>query len=138
MKNQRELLESPAKVYNFQVGDYHTYYVASGVLGHNSCYNPKSNATRAARLSNGSNATRAARLSNGSTAYLQENGEYAGKLVAKDFAQQGNSAYKLFELAGNKSARLVGDLAANGVRILAKHSSNAGKVYEIVRWLEIK
>ena len=112
MKNQRELLESPAKVYNFQVGDYHTYYVASGVLGHNSCYNPKSNATRAARLSNGSNATRAARLSNGSTAYLQENGEYAGKLVAKDFAK--------------------------GVRILAKHSSNAGKVYEIVRWLEIE
>ena len=58
--------------------------------------------------------------------------------MAKDFAQHGNSAYKLFELAGNKSARLVGDLAAKGVRILAKHSSNAGKVYEIVRWLEIE
>ena len=125
-KVQHELLERPVKVYNFQVEDYHTYYVASGVLVHNSCYNPKTNATRAARLSNGS------------TAYLQENGEYAGKLVAKDFAQHGNSAFKLFELVGNKSARLVGDLAANGVRILAKHSSNAGKVYEIIRWLEIK
>ena len=37
-KVQHELLESPVKVYNFQVEDYHTYYVAdSGVLVHNSC-----------------------------------------------------------------------------------------------------
>ena len=35
---QHELLESPVKVYNFQVADYHTYYVAeSGVLVHNKC-----------------------------------------------------------------------------------------------------
>ena len=37
-KVQHELLESPVKVYNFQVQDYHTYYVANiGVLVHNSC-----------------------------------------------------------------------------------------------------
>ena len=36
-KVQHELLESPVKVYNFQVEDYHTYYVATGVLVHNSC-----------------------------------------------------------------------------------------------------
>lgn len=36
-KVQHELLESPVKVYNFQVADYHTYYVASGVLVHNKC-----------------------------------------------------------------------------------------------------
>lgn len=37
-KVQHELLETPVKVYNFQVEDYHTYYVAdSGVLVHNSC-----------------------------------------------------------------------------------------------------
>lgn len=34
---QHELLESPIKVYNFQVEDYHTYYFASGVLVHNRC-----------------------------------------------------------------------------------------------------
>ena len=34
---QHELLEAPILVYNFQVADYHTYYVASGVLVHNSC-----------------------------------------------------------------------------------------------------
>lgn len=37
-KVQHELLESPIKVYNFQVEDYHTYYVASiSVLVHNRC-----------------------------------------------------------------------------------------------------
>lgn len=38
-KVQHELLESPVKVYNFQVEDYHTYYVATGVLVHNKCSN---------------------------------------------------------------------------------------------------
>ena len=35
---QHEILEAPIFVYNFQVEDYHTYYVTdSGVLVHNSC-----------------------------------------------------------------------------------------------------
>ena len=35
---QHELLETPVKVYNFQVADYHTYYVTdAGVLVHNKC-----------------------------------------------------------------------------------------------------
>ena len=37
-KVQHEILEAPVTVYNFNVSDYHTYYVAdSGVLVHNSC-----------------------------------------------------------------------------------------------------
>ena len=36
-KVQHELLERPVRVYNFQVEDYHTYYIASGVLVHNKC-----------------------------------------------------------------------------------------------------
>ena len=40
-KVQHELLEAPIAVYNFQVADYHTYYVSStGVLVHNTCSNP--------------------------------------------------------------------------------------------------
>ena len=31
-KVQHELLESPIKVYNFQVEDYHTYYIRGGKL----------------------------------------------------------------------------------------------------------
>ena len=37
-KVQHELLESPIEVFNFQVQDYHTYYVSNArVLVHNSC-----------------------------------------------------------------------------------------------------
>ena len=37
-KVQHKILEAPIKVYNFQVEDYHTYYVSdSGVLVHNKC-----------------------------------------------------------------------------------------------------
>ena len=37
-KVQHEFLENPIAVYNFQVEDYHTYYVADlGALVHNSC-----------------------------------------------------------------------------------------------------
>ena len=37
-KIEHELLESPALVYNFEVEDFHTYYVSEyGVLVHNSC-----------------------------------------------------------------------------------------------------
>ena len=40
-KVQHEILETPIKVYNFEVEDYHTYYVSnSGVLVHNQCTNP--------------------------------------------------------------------------------------------------
>lgn len=37
-KIQHEILEAPVDVFNFQVEDYHTYYVASaGYLTHNTC-----------------------------------------------------------------------------------------------------
>ena len=37
-----EWLEEPAEVYNFEVADYHTYYVGDGdVLVHNKCANPQ-------------------------------------------------------------------------------------------------
>ena len=39
---QHEILETPVIVYNYQVEDYHTYYVSeSGILVHNSCKIPE-------------------------------------------------------------------------------------------------
>lgn len=39
---QHEILESPVKVYNFEVEDFHTYFVGeSSVLVHNTCYTNK-------------------------------------------------------------------------------------------------
>ena len=41
-KVQHEILESPIKVYNFEVEDFHTYFVGeSSVLVHNTCYTNK-------------------------------------------------------------------------------------------------
>ena len=47
-KTQHEILEAPITVYNFEVEDYHTYYVGTdGVLVHNSCsHNSKWNSER--------------------------------------------------------------------------------------------
>ena len=42
-KTVYEVLTEPVKVYNFEVEDYHTYYVgANGILVHNSCSHQKS------------------------------------------------------------------------------------------------
>ena len=121
-KVQHEILESPINVYNFQVAGDHTYYVSDiGVLVHNGCFDPIKNASQAVWLDNGSKA------------FLQDAGEYAGQYIAKDYAKHGNSAFKLFRKVGNKSLELIGDLAEDGSRILTKHSSNAGKIYKIVR-----
>lgn len=52
-KVQYEILHSPVKVYNFQVEDYHTYYVAEhGVLVHNRCILDKNGVRVEVRTSN--------------------------------------------------------------------------------------
>ena len=44
-KVQHEILEAPITVYNFQVEDYHTYFVSdAGVLVHNTCRNYRNRA----------------------------------------------------------------------------------------------
>lgn len=51
-KVQHEILETPIKVYNFEVEDFHTYYVSSSsILVHNADCGPLkgSNATSAAK-----------------------------------------------------------------------------------------
>lgn len=46
-KIQHEILEEPVTVYNFQVADYHTYYVTdAGVLVHNRCHGNSLNSDR--------------------------------------------------------------------------------------------
>ena len=45
-KIQHEILESPVKVYNFRVADYHTYYVSNnGIATHNNTCTPNTGGT---------------------------------------------------------------------------------------------
>ena len=96
------------------------------LLAHNSCFNLRANASKVARLDNGS------------SAYLQSSGKYEGELVANDMARHGQSAYKLFSLVNNKNVQLIADLAADGSIVVAKHSSKLGIIFEVVRWITIK
>ena len=50
-KVQHELLETPIEVYNFQVEDFHTYYVShSSILVHNTCHGNSLNSTKKTEL----------------------------------------------------------------------------------------
>lgn len=51
-KIQHEILESPISVYNFEVEDYHTYYVGNSVLVHNRCILDKDGVRVDVRTSN--------------------------------------------------------------------------------------
>jgi len=51
-KVQHEILEAPVTVYNFNVEDYHTYYVANGVLVHNRCNGNWAEGGRGSSLNN--------------------------------------------------------------------------------------
>ena len=57
---QHELLESPIQVYNFEVEDFHTYYVGEdSVLVHNTCANPsKANSKIWKKFKNHKNGTK--------------------------------------------------------------------------------
>lgn len=89
---QHELLESPVKVYNFQVEDYHTYYVASGVLVHNTCPNP-----------NGKK---------GSQAHQNKIQEIGGDLENRGYSV--TYEYKVDTSGGYKNTRYVDVYATNG------------------------
>ena len=50
-KTQHEILETPVTVYNFEVEDFHTYYVgANSVLVHNVCMKSQAKKIDAAKL----------------------------------------------------------------------------------------
>lgn len=96
-KVQHEILEAPIRVYNFQVADYHTYYVSdAGVLVHNAC--------------------------NGNTVAAQR-----GKAMHKnwDYGQNGTSIFKEYSIPGVGRAdaidfgnRIVYELKPNNTRAI--------------------
>ena len=66
-KTQHEILEAPITVYNFEVEDYHTYYVGTdGVLVHNACaykddYSTKNTVNKSAQMNSEGHARSLAR-----------------------------------------------------------------------------
>ena len=118
-----ETLSTPETTYNFEVADYHTYYVSdSKVLVHNECpFDPKQNADYYVKYK-----------ANGRvyTAYHQASGKYKNMFIAIDDFGHGGSSFKLLKEVAGKKLKLIGDLAPDGTYMTMKHSSNAMKTYE--------
>ena len=116
-----ERLKKPETTYNFEVADYHTYYVSeSQVLVHNKCFDPTKNADYSVKYD-----------AEGRTfkAYHQADGSYKDLFVAKDGYRHGGSKFKLLKEVSGSKLELIGDLNSEGVLMTAKHSSNVGIRY---------
>lgn len=118
-KVQHELLESPVKAYNFQVEDYHTYYVSdNGVLVHNSC------SQRAAM--------RDAKRSVNIPMSEQPTSVQTVKMIGKN----GRTVFSKLEIYGNKFIRndVGGHLFKDGGTI-SRHF-NAGIIDKVGRFIQ--
>ena len=116
-----EILKSPETTYNFEVEDFHTYYVSdSNVLVHNKCLNPAENSDYYVKYK-----------AEGKTfkAYHQGDGVYKDLFIAKDGYGHGGSSFKLLKEVSGSKLELVGDLDISGKLMSAKHSSNVGIKY---------
>ena len=115
-----EHVEIPETTYNFEVKDFHTYYVSKEkVLVHNFCL--AENADYVVKYYENNKVYKA---------YHQKSGMYKGKFIAKDNYGHGGSKYKLLKEIIGKRLELIGDLDIDGLLMTSKHSSNLGKIYD--------
>ena len=95
---QHELLEAPVKVYNFQVEDYHTYYVAEvSVLVHNSCGKTTgkfANNAEAARVADELGYKPTSSLSHGQKVYVNNKAPSDLKYISRDIDCHSGGAWK--------------------------------------------
>ena len=118
-KIEIEQLENIQPTYNFEVEDFHTYYVSqNSVLVHNFC--PKENADYYVKYKAEGEEFKA---------YHQAKGKYKDLYIAKDSYKHGQSNYKLLKKVSGNKLELIGDLDVNGHFMLGKHSSNLGQKY---------
>ena len=119
-KVQHEILEAPVTVYNFQVEDYHTYYVTNaGLLVHNTC-SPKNTTTKwdINKYSKGRLKVR----------FQTKNltAQFDGKYYwLDDLTGHGDSAFKVFRKSG-KYLEWISDADEFGNFIIGKHKSIVG------------
>ena len=125
-KVEAEQLAEAETTYNFEVEDFHTYYVTEkAVLVHNFC--EKQYADYGVKYKE-----------NGRTykAYHQADGPHKGNFVVRDNYGHGGaslgksgSSFKLLKEVRGSKLELIGDLDIDGFLLSAKHSSNLGKIY---------
>ncbi len=122
-----EELDTPEDTYNFEVRDYHTYYVGNeGILVHNFCH--IENADYYVKYK-----------SNGKTikAYHQASGPHEGLFIARDVTTHGGGAlgksgstFKLLREVSGSKLQLLSDLNVDGIKMFAKHSSKVAQLFD--------
>jgi len=118
-KIQHELLESPIFVYNFEVKDFHTYYVSAiSVLTHNMCSKNTTTKWDIRKYSKGQVKVNF----QGNKLSAQFDGKY---YWLDDLAGHGNSAFKVFKKEG-KYLKWFSDADEFGNFITGKHKGNVG------------
>ena len=119
-KVEHELLESPVKVYNFEVEDFHTYYVSEyGVLVHNVCGTQRAAMREAKRSVN-----------------IPMSQSPDSIQTVKMIGENGRTAFARLEIYGNKFIRndLAGHLFKDGAA-LPRHF-NAGIIDKAGRFIQ--
>ena len=114
---QHELLESPINVYNFEVEDFHTYYVGdTGVLVHNKC------------LSNAEARAAAEKLG-----YKKVNGQFShGKAIFENPKASAQLRYITADVDQHSGGVWK---AASSIRNLASKATRSGTYDELLRWI---
>lgn len=124
-KIQHEILEDSVKVYNFEVEDFHTYFVGeSSVLVHNLC--KTKNTSKLWDINKYSKKSIKFRFQ-GKKMTAQFDGKY---YWSSDLASHGGSAFKVYRKVG-RELRWVADADKYGNWIIGKAKSAIGKVIKL-------
>ena len=121
-KVQHELLEEPVKVYNFQVEDFHTYYVGSNisVLVHNLC-GDDSNKSTFYQVTSRENATK-----------IMEEGKLTGKEFKEVYAWTEQPTLKQAKASGARDIETVISFEVNP-NTFVKDTTVAENLQDIAR-----
>ena len=121
-KVQHEILESPVKVYNFEVEGFHTYYVSGiAILVHNLCTKNQKTLWDINKYSKGQQKV----SFGGKNMVAQFDGKYYWLDDLAGHGTKGASRFKVFKKTG-KYLDWIADADEYGNFILGKHKSTVG------------
>ena len=119
---QHELLESPETTYNFEVEDYHTYYVGKySILAHNACDNLKKISTdgEARKVASQLGYSPTKEISHGQKVFVNPKASSKMRYIARDVDSHSGGVWK----------------AASSVKNLLRRETRTGT---FSRWLDIR
>ena|GEM_PF-5763817 len=121
-------LTKSIKVYNFEVEEFHTYFVGFFmILCHNSgCTNIKKGATNEVHYKYKGKPMKAYNTDGVDIYYI------------KDLARHGKSAFKGFELVkSNKVLKWIGDYGDDLIQISGKHKSLQTTLFDVIKLIKL-